>query len=114
MMDNAAAGARRVRRSLTGLVGPPASASPARGRPGTFLVDVVASGRLPSPWTPTPVVLVHGYRSTGAGWSPLESRLHEAGFANVLALHYDGLSSGVPELSAGLTHAVSASLASAG
>jgi hypothetical protein len=114
MMDNAALRAQRLARSLVGLVRPAANASEAPGHPGTYLVDVPTAGLLPSPVTMTPVVLVHGYRSTGAGWSPLVSRLHAAGFANVVALHYDGLSSGVPELAAALTQVVSTSLARAG
>jgi len=114
MMDNAAVRAQRLGRSLVGLVRPTASASRAHGHPGTYLVDVPSAGLLPSPVTMTPVVLVHGYRSTGAGWSPLVSRLHAAGFATVVALHYDGLSSGVPELAAALTQVVSTSLARAG
>jgi pimeloyl-ACP methyl ester carboxylesterase len=91
-----------------------ASASQALGHPGAHLVDAPSTGPLPSPVTMNPVVLVHGYRSTGAGWSPLVSRLHAAGFANVMALHYDGLASGVPELAAALTQVVSASLARTG
>jgi pimeloyl-ACP methyl ester carboxylesterase len=114
MMDNAAVRAQRLGRSLVGLVRPAASASQAPGQPGMHLVGVPATGRLPSQVTMTPVVLVHGYRSSGAGWSPLVSRLHAAGFANVMAMHYDGLSSGVPELAAALTQVVSASLASTG
>lgn len=114
MMDNAAVRAQTLGRSLVGLVRPAASASQALGHPGTYLVDVPSAALLPSPVTMTPVVLVHGYRSTGAGWSALVSRLHTAGFANVMALHYDGLSSGVPELAAAFTQVVSTSLARAG
>src|SRR3954471_23902451 len=114
MMDDAAARAQHLARSLAGAVRSVAAPPQAPAHPGSYLVDVPGTGRLPSPVTLTPVVLVHGYRSSGAGWCPLARRLHSAGFANVMALHYDALCGGVPELAAALTQVVSTSLARAG
>lgn len=54
----------------------------------------------------TPVILVHGYLGTTGPWGPLTRRLHAAGFVNVFTVGYDSLSSGVPQLAAGLADQV--------
>lgn len=62
----------------------------------------------PQPTAPvaTPVVLVHGYLGTTAGWGPLVRRLHADGFVNIFTQGYDSLSTGVPQLAAELADQV--------
>jgi pimeloyl-ACP methyl ester carboxylesterase len=62
----------------------------------------------------TPVILVHGYLGTGAGWTPLVRRLHAAGVAHVFSLRYDALAAGVPAAAAALVDAAAAAMASTG
>jgi pimeloyl-ACP methyl ester carboxylesterase len=53
----------------------------------------------------TPVILVHGYLSTGHGWAPLVRSLHRAGVVHVFVLRYDALAAGVPDAAGVLTDA---------
>jgi pimeloyl-ACP methyl ester carboxylesterase len=66
------------------------------------LIELPASG--PATVT-TPVILVHGYLSTGDGWAPLVRSLHRAGVVHVFILRYDALAAGVPDAAAVLADA---------
>ncbi|HEY0359066.1 MAG TPA: alpha/beta fold hydrolase [Mycobacteriales bacterium] len=62
----------------------------------------------------TPVILVHGYLGTGAGWAPLVRSLHRAGVGNVFVLRYDAFAAGVPAAAAALVAAATTAMARAG
>jgi pimeloyl-ACP methyl ester carboxylesterase len=61
-----------------------------------------------------PVVLVHGYASTGSAWTPLRCALAEAGFGHIVALNYNSFATDPAAVSAELTHQALRALAAAG
>lgn len=73
---------------------PPSSASADRqDRPS----NSARSGTAPPA---APVLLVHGYLGTPAGWEPLVPGLHEAGIGDVFTFGYNALASTIPLLAA--------------
>jgi len=43
-----------------------------------------------------PVLLVHGYASTEAAWTPLRRALGEADFGHIVSLDYNSFACGLP------------------
>jgi pimeloyl-ACP methyl ester carboxylesterase len=62
----------------------------------------------------TPLILVHGFLGTGAGWAPLVRGLRGSGVAHVFSLRYDALGAGVPHAAAALVDAAAAVMARTG
>lgn len=61
-----------------------------------------------------PVVLVHGYGSTGSAWAPLRRALAEDGFCHIVTLNYNSLATDPVAVSAELTRQALRALAAAG
>jgi len=61
-----------------------------------------------------PVLLVHGYASTGDAWAPLRRALAEAGFGHVVSLNYNSFATDPVAVSAELAHQALRALAAAG
>lgn len=95
-----------VRRELLGLLGAAAGLSEALCYHAADMTGIPFTGLQPTAPVVTPVVLVHGYLGTTAGWGPLVRQLHAGGFVNVFTLGYDSLSTGVPQLAAELADQV--------
>jgi pimeloyl-ACP methyl ester carboxylesterase len=62
----------------------------------------------------TPLILVHGYLGTGAGWAPLVGVLRGSGVVHVFSLRYDAIGAGVPAAAAALVDAVADVMARTG
>ena len=60
-----------------------------------------------------PVLLVHGYASTGSAWAPLRHALAEAGFGHIVSLDYNSFVTDPVAVSAELTHQALRALAAA-
>lgn len=95
-----------VRRELLGFLGAAAGLSEALGYRAAGMTGIPFAGPQPTAPVTTPVVLVHGYLGTAAGWGPLVRRLHADGFVNIFTLGYDSLSAGVPQLAVELAEQV--------
>ena len=61
-----------------------------------------------------PVLLVHGYASTGSVWTPLRRALAEAGFGHIVSLDYNSFATDPVAVSAELTRQALRALAAAG
>ena len=61
-----------------------------------------------------PVLLVHGYASTGAVWTPLRRALAEAGFGHIVNLNYNSFATDPVAVSAELTYQALRAVAAAG
>jgi pimeloyl-ACP methyl ester carboxylesterase len=61
-----------------------------------------------------PVLLVHGYASTGSMWAPLRRALAEAGFGHIVSLDYNSFATDPVTVSAELTQQALRALAAAG
>jgi pimeloyl-ACP methyl ester carboxylesterase len=61
-----------------------------------------------------PVVLVHGYASTGSAWTPLRHALAEAGFGHIVTLKYNSFATGPAAVSTELTRQALRALAATG
>jgi len=61
-----------------------------------------------------PVLLVHGYASSGSVWTPLRRALAEAGFGHIISLNYNSFATDPVAVSAELTQQALRALAAAG
>jgi pimeloyl-ACP methyl ester carboxylesterase len=85
-----------------------------RGSRAAARLLAAASPPASGPGSRTPVVLVHGYGGSRAGWLPLGARLARAGFVHVHATTYNPFTTDLPGIARALVADCSAALDLAG